>query len=86
MDGTKNDGLTTDNDLFVVRSRMADDRTRAAAESLARIAGRAGSDDGDHGGILGARAWLGRRLVAAGTVVAGDRAGPEPNPTTGQPC
>ena len=86
MDGTKNDGLTTDNDLFVVRTRMADDRTRAAAESLARVAGEARGDDGGHGGISGARAWLGRRLVAAGTVVAGDGSGPKPNPTTGQPC
>lgn len=68
--------MQTDHDLFVVRTRMAADRTRAATESLARAAGgnRSGS---------GARAWLGRHLVATGMALAGERPAPKPTTTTG---
>jgi hypothetical protein len=66
-------------DLFVVRARIAADRDRARVENLARRAGRAHSGSGP-------RAWLGRRLVDMGTLLAGDPAPKEPRPTPGRPC
>ena len=91
MDSTRNGAMKTDNDLFVVRSRMADDQTRAATETLARAASHA--SNGAAGARIGAgpRVWLGRRLVEAGTALAGtalagDRPASEPQTTTGQPC
>jgi hypothetical protein len=52
-------------DLFVIRTRIAADIEQARLESLARAARsdrRAG----------GPRVWLGRRIVAVGTVLVGD--------------
>jgi hypothetical protein len=79
MDSTERVALTSNDDLFVVRTQMAADRTRAADETLARVA--AGPRSG-----TGARAWLGRRLVGAGLALAGDGPAAEPTTTTGQPC
>jgi hypothetical protein len=86
MDSTRRAATKEHNDLFVVRGRMAEDRTRAAEESLARVASHPSDDPGGARVGAGARVWLGRRLVAAGTALAGDRPAPEPRTTTGQPC
>lgn len=66
MDSTGRAVVRTHEDLFIVRDRMAADRARATAERLARVAGatRRGA---------GPRVWLGHRLVAIGSIVAGDR-------------
>ena len=79
MDSTGRDAMKIDDELFVVRTRMAADRARAGEESLARVAGRARTG-------AGVRAWLGRRLVSAGMTLAGDHAAGESTTTTGQPC
>ena len=79
MDSTGRVAKTDNDDLFVVRTRMADDRTRAANAALARVAAEARTGPG-------ARARLGRRLVVAGLALAGDDAAAEPTTTTRQPC
>jgi hypothetical protein len=86
MDSTRRGAIKEHGDLFVVHARMAEDRTRAAQESLARVASDSNGNVGDVRVGAGARVWLGRRLVAAGTALAGDRPAPEPRTTTGQPC
>ena len=77
MDDTRRPTVGIHEDLFVVREAMAADRRRAATEHLAHVAGsnRPGS---------GARAWLGHRLMAAGSMLAGDR--PAQRPSTSPDC
>ena len=79
MGSTRSEAMKIDNDLFVVRARMAADRTRATTEGLARIAG--GAKTGSN-----PRAWLGRRLVVLGTALSAERPAAEPSTSTGQPC
>ena len=52
-------------DLYLVRTRIAEDHARVQRENLAtRVArGRRGP---------GLRTWIGRRLVAVGALLAGD--------------
>ena len=78
LDSTGRTVVKTHEDLFIVRDRMAADRARAATERLARVAAttRRGS---------GLRVWLGHRLVAVGTFVAGDRPSGHPTVTPGRP-
>lgn len=75
-----------DDDFFVVRQRIAEDLARARAENLTHTADRAADPARGSGRPGGALAWLGRRLVAVGTVLAGDPPAAEPHSTTGQPC
>ncbi|MEO8228148.1 MAG: hypothetical protein ABI628_00145 [Chloroflexota bacterium] len=86
MNSAKEGTVHPDNDFFVVRRRLDEERTRVRAENLAnaldRPADRAEGSDRPRG----ARVRLGRRLVTVGTVLAGDPAATEPHSTTGQPC
>lgn len=75
-----------DNDFFVVRHRLAEEQARVRAENLSRIVRNSADPAVDIGRPGGARAWLGRRLVGIGTVLAGDPPVAEPGSTTGQPC
>jgi hypothetical protein len=75
-----------DNDFFVVRGRLDEELTRVRAENLARAVGRPAGPVEGSGRPSGARARLGRRLVAVGTVLAGDPPVTEARTTTGQPC
>lgn len=78
MDSTGRAVVRTHEDLFIVGDRMAADRARAAAERLARVAGTTRRG-------VGLRAWLGHRLVAVGTIVAGDRPNGHPSSSPGRP-
>jgi hypothetical protein len=64
-----------DNDFFVVRQRIAEDLARARAENLTHAGDGAANRAGRSGRTAAAWAWLGRRLVTVGTILAGD---PEP--------
>ena len=75
-----------DNDFFVVRHRIAEEQARVHAESLSRIVHNSAGSAVDVGRPGRVRAWLGRRLVGIGTVLAGDPPVAEPGSTTGQPC
>ncbi|MGZ8502697.1 MAG: hypothetical protein ACXWW6_07580 [Candidatus Limnocylindrales bacterium] len=85
MDRREEATVHPDNDFFVVRERIAEGHARARAENLTHRVPAADPARGS-GRLGGARAWLGRRLVAVGTVVAGDPPATEPRSTTGQPC
>jgi hypothetical protein len=63
-------------DLFVIRARIAEDLEQARTENLAR-ATRSDRRTG------GPRVWLGHKMVAVGTVLAGD-AGVGQAPSTGR--
>jgi len=65
-------------DLFVVRARIATDHDRARVENLARTARPART-------TWGPRAWLGRRLMAVGMLLAGDPPSQKPRATPGRP-
>ena len=75
-----------DNDFFVVRHRIAEEQARVRAENLSRIVRNSAGSAVDVGQPGRMRAWLGRRLVGIGTVLAGDPPVAEPGSTTGQPC
>ena len=67
MVNTKEGAVKEHEDLFVVRARIAADLAQARMENAihaARSQGRSG----------GPRAWLGRRIVAIGVLLAGDAA------------
>jgi len=74
--------MQTHEDLFVIRSRIAADHARVAAENSARaVRGTTVERSSRSGG----RVWLGRQLIAigsalGGTVPSGHRG------TTGRPC
>lgn len=72
-----------DVNLLVVRARIAEEHARARAENLAHGAQAADAAPRQPGA---ARAWLGRRLVAMGTVLGADPPVAEHSSTTGQPC
>jgi hypothetical protein len=65
MDSTGRTTVIEHEDLFVVRARIAADVERARTENLARAAR---SDRRTGGPIV----WLGHKMVAVGTVLAGD--------------
>lgn len=75
-----------DNDFFVVRERIAEDRARAHAENLTHALDPARDVVRRAGRRTGARAWLGRRLMTVGTLLAGDPPTAEARPSAGQPC
>jgi hypothetical protein len=75
--------VQADNDFFVVRVRLDEEQTRVRAENLARAVGRPAEPAEGSDRQRRARAWLGRRLVAVGTALAGDP--PVSEPRSGQP-
>ncbi|MDP9483320.1 MAG: hypothetical protein M3P84_08880 [Chloroflexota bacterium] len=75
-----------DSDFFVVRQRIAEEQVRVRAENLANTASRATKRAGEPGRLGGPAAWLGRRLVAVGSVLTGDPPASATEPSTGQPC
>jgi hypothetical protein len=77
MHHTRND--REHEDLYLVRTRIAEDRTRAQRENLATRAAR------ERRGA-GARVWVGRRLVAIGAVLAGDARPPAATADPGGNC
>ncbi len=78
--------VQSDNDFFVVRQRIAEEQARVRAENLSRVVRNSANPAVDVGRPGRMRAWLGRRLVGIGTVLAGDPPVSEPGSTTGQPC
>ncbi len=70
-------------DLFVVRARIAADHDRARTETLAAQARGPGRDSGRGSRPL---AWLGRRLVAVGSVLADEPAPGTHSRPTSRPC
>ena len=71
--------MQTDEDLFVVRARIAADRTRAAPRaSPGRPGGRGPASARGPGSAADSS--------RAGTVLAGERPGTEPTTTAGRPC
>jgi hypothetical protein len=74
------------NDFFVVRERIAEEEARVRAENLMHSIGTIAEATAQPGRRGGVRTWLGRRLVAMGSVLTGDPPVAERHPTTGQPC
>src|SRR6266508_2594457 len=68
--------MDTEDQLFMIRDRLAADRARARAENAAngaRRARRAGSASPAGRSVANAaRTWLGQALVAIGSGIAGD--------------
>jgi hypothetical protein len=73
-----------DNDYFIVRERIAEEHARVRAENAASRVDRAVGLARGPARAGAARAWLGRRLVALGTVLAGDTAAAEARSTSGR--
>jgi hypothetical protein len=83
MNSTGREPLKEHEDLFLVRARIAEDRDRARTEQLARQARGPGRDGGRASRPL---AWLGRRLVAVGSILADDPAPGAHSRSTSRPC
>lgn len=83
MNNTGREAPREHEDLFLVRARIAEDRDRARTETLARQARGPGRQAGRAGGPL---AWIGRRLVAVGSILADDPAPGSHSRTTSRPC
>lgn len=83
MSNTGRDTLKEHEDLYVVRARIAADHDRARTESLAA---QARGPDRDTGRGSRPLVWLGRRLMAVGSLLADEPATGTHSRTTSRPC
>jgi hypothetical protein len=76
MGDTGRPAVKEQDDLFVIRARIAGDLEQVQTENLARAARAVRR-------VSGPRAWLGHKMVAVGTILAGDPV-PDRAPSTGR--